>query len=113
MIIYHNPRCSKSRQTLRLLQSKGFQPKVVEYLKNPPTTQELDQILTQLKMEPQEIIRTKEEVYAKLGLKNKNLSRMEWIEILVKNPVLIERPIVVNGNKAAIGRPSEKVLEIL
>lgn len=113
MIIYHNPRCSKSRQTLELLHSKNIQPKIIEYLKNPPTAKELDEILTKLKMEPQEILRTKEEVYTKLGLKNKNLSRAEWIEILVKNPVLIERPIVVSGSKAIIGRPPEKVLELL
>ncbi len=113
LTIYHNPRCTKSRQTLELLQSKGLEPKIVEYLKNPPTAKELDEILKKLKLEPQDITRTKEEVYGKLGLKNKKLSRAEMIGVLVKNPVLIERPIVVKDGKAAIGRPPENVLEIL
>lgn len=112
-IIYHNPRCTKSRETLALLQSKGENPVIIEYLKNPPTVSELDGILKKLKLEPQDIIRTKEETYQKLGLKNKSLSRAELIKVLVENPVLIERPIVVKGNKAALGRPPEKVLEIL
>lgn len=111
--IYHNPRCTKSRQTLELIQSKGLEPKIVEYLKTPPSAKELDDILQKLKLEPQDITRTKEEVYEKLGLKNKSLSRAEMIDVLVKNPVLIERPIVVKDEKAAIGRPPEKVLEIL
>lgn len=111
--IYHNPRCSKSRQTLELLKSKGEEVKIIEYLKTPPSFEELDGILKKLKMEPQEIVRKKEEVYEKLGLKDKSLSRSQWIEILLKNPVLIERPIVLKGSKAALGRPPEKALEIL
>ena len=111
--IYHNPRCSKSRQALELLQEKGLKPQVIEYLKTPPSARELEAILTSLRLEPQEITRTKEETYQQLGLSKKSLSRKEWIEVLVKNPILIERPIVVNGNKAALGRPPEKVLEIL
>ncbi len=113
LTIYHNPRCSKSRQTLELLQSKGLEPKIIEYLKKPPTPKELDEILKKLKLEPQDIVRDKEEVYEKLGLKNKKLNRAELIEILVKHPVLIERPIVVKDEQAALGRPPEKVLEIL
>jgi arsenate reductase (glutaredoxin) len=111
--IYHNPRCSKSRQALELLQSKGLKPQVIEYLKTPPSVQELDVILKALHLEPQAITRTKEEAYQKLGLAKRSLSRKEWIETLVKNPILIERPIVVNGNKAALGRPPEKVLDVL
>lgn len=113
LIIYHNPRCSKSRQTLELLQSKGLEPRIVEYLKNPPSAKELDEILKKLKLEPQDILRTTEDVYEKLGLKNKKLSREEMIEVLLKHPVLIERPIVVKDGKAAIGRPPEKVLRVL
>jgi len=113
VIIYHNPRCSKSRQTLKLLQDKGIKPTVIEYLNNPPTVSELDTILTQLNKQPEEITRKKEEVYKTLGLKGQNLGRQEYIKMLVENPVLIERPIVVNGKKAALGRPPENVLEIL
>ena len=113
LTIYHNPRCSKSRQTLDLLTAKGLKPKVVEYLKTPPTAKELDEILKKLKLEPDAIVRTKEDAYAKSGLKNPALSRAETIAILAKNPILIERPIVVNGDKAALGRPPEKVLGIL
>ncbi len=111
--IYHNPRCSKSRQTLELIQSKGIEPTVIEYLKTPPSAQELDSILKKLDLEPQAITRTKEKTYAELGLKDKALNRQEMIQALVENPILIERPIVVNIGKAAIGRPPEKVLEIL
>jgi len=103
----------KSRQTLELLQKKGLKTEIIEYLKTPPSVRELDEILKMLGLEPQEIVRTKEEAYQQLGLAKKNLSRKEWIDLLVKHPILIERPIVVNGNKAALGRPPEKVLEIL
>lgn len=113
LTIYHNPRCTKSRETLELLKGKGLQPKIVEYLKNPPTAKELDEILKKLSLEPEDIVRTKEDEYATSGLKNPKLSRAEKIAILVKTPVLIERPIVVNGNKAAVGRPPENVLRIL
>jgi arsenate reductase len=113
LTIYHNPRCSKSRETLELLKDKGLKPQVIEYLKTPPTAEELDEILKKMNAEPETVVRTKEEAYAKSGLKNPALSRAEKISILVKNPVLIERPIVVNGEKAALGRPPEKVLGIL
>lgn len=111
--IYHNPRCTKSRQALELLRKKGLEPEVIEYLKTPPSLHELDEILKSLQLEPQEIVRKKEEVYQKLGLAKKNLSRKEWLEVLVKNPILIERPIVVNGKNAALGRPPERVLEVV
>lgn len=111
--IYHNPKCSKSRQTLVLLQEKGVNPEIIEYLKTPPSFKELDTILKTLQKEPLEITRTKEERFKELGLKDKELDRNEMIQTLIDNPILIERPIVVNGNKAAIGRPPENVLEIL
>lgn len=113
LTIYHNPRCCKLRETLKLLKDKNLKPKVIEYLKTPPTAKELDEILKKLKLEPKGIVRTKEETYAASGLKNPSLSRAEKVAILVKNPVLIERPIVVNGDKAALGRPPEKMLGIL
>lgn len=112
-IIFHNPRCSKSRETLSLLESQGIQPTVVRYLETPPSAEELDRILTQLGMEPQELMRTKEDRYEELGLAGKTLSRQEAIRVMVENPVLIERPIVVRGNKAVIGRPPERIKELL
>lgn len=111
--LYHNPRCSKSRQTLELLHTKGITPEIVEYLKNPPSAEQLDKILIILEKEPQEILRTQEEIYETLGLKDKNLTRKEWIELIVKNPILMERPIFVTDQNAVIGRPPENVLEIL
>jgi len=112
--IYHNPKCGKSRQTLALLQEKGIAPDIVEYLKTPPTEKELDEILKTLGREPQEVMRTKEATFKELGLKvNDSRSRKEWIALMVQNPILIERPIVIHGAKAALGRPPENVLKIL
>ena len=111
--IYHNPRCSKSRQTLALLEEKGVAPDIVEYLKTPPSAAELKAILKKLGLKPQEIVRTKDARYAELGLKERVVSEDELIALMAENPVLIERPIVVSGNKAAIGRPPETVLAIL
>lgn len=111
--IYHNPRCSKSRQTLALLQEKGVEPQIVEYLKTPPSADDLKAILKKLGLQPQDIVRKKEARYAELGLKERAAGDDELIAILAENPVLIERPIVVSGRKAAIGRPPESVLAIL
>lgn len=111
--IYHNPRCSKSRQTLALLEEQGIAPSVVEYLKEPPTASTLDKILKRLGKEPRELMRQREEPYAALGLSDPALSRKELIRAMVENPILIERPIVVSGEKAAVGRPPEAVLDIL
>lgn len=111
--IYHNPRCSKSRATLALLRARGIEPEVVEYLKNPPNAEKLKAVIGMLKVSPQEIVRTGESLYAELDLRNKSLSETEWIDLIVANSQLLERPIVVHGNKAAVGRPPEKVLEIL
>ena len=112
--IYHNPKCGKSRQTLALLQEKDITPKIVEYLKTPPTETELDDILKKLGQDPQEVIRTKETTFKELGLKtNDSRSRKEWIKLMVEHPILIERPIVIHGAKAALGRPPEDVLAIL
>jgi len=111
--IYHNPRCSKSRQTLQLLEEKGVQADVIEYLKTPPTADELDSILNLLDLQPRELMRTKEAEYKATGMDNSDLSRSELIAGMVATPKLIERPIVLANGKAAIGRPPEDVLAIL
>jgi len=111
--IYHNPRCSKSRQTLDLLHQHGVEPEIVEYLKTPPTVSELDQLLKLLKLEPRELMRTKETEYKELGLAEPTLSRQALIEAMVAHPKLIERPIVIRGKRAAVGRPPESVLPVI
>lgn len=111
--IYHNPRCSKSRQTLALLEECGVKPKVVLYLENPPNAAELKTILAKLDKRPGDIMRTKEQPYKDLKLGNPGLSDADLVEAMVEHPILIERPIVVKGAKAALGRPPDAVLEIL
>lgn len=111
--IYHNPRCSKSRATLALLEEHGADPLIVDYLKAPPSAVELQAILKKLKMKPRDLMRKGEEVYKTLGLDNEKLTDEKLIRAMVDNPILIERPIVVMGAKARIGRPPESVLEIL
>jgi arsenate reductase (glutaredoxin) len=111
--IYHNPRCSKSRETLKLLEEKGIKPEVVEYLKHPPTKDELTAILQKLGLKPRDLMRTKEAEYKENGLDDPSLSDAELIEAMIRIPKLIERPIVLSQGKAAIGRPPEKVLDII
>lgn len=111
--IFHNPRCSKSRQTLELLQQRGLDPEIIEYLQAPPCTGELEQILTLLGIEPRQLMRRDEDEYQKLQLDNPQLSREQLIVAMVAHPRLIQRPIVINGSKAAIGRPPEAILDIL
>ncbi len=111
--IYHNNRCSKSRNTLAILEEKNANFEIVNYLETPPSETELDSILQKLGKEPQEIVRKGEQIYKNLDLKNANLSRQEWIKTLVENPKLIERPIVVKGENAVLGRPPENVLELI
>lgn len=113
MKIYHNPRCGKSRQTLALIEDAGIEPEVIEYLKTPPTAEELDAILKKLKMEPQELMRKGEAIYKELKLAERELSRDEAIAVMLEHPKLIERPIVVQGRKAVLGRPPENVKELL
>jgi arsenate reductase (glutaredoxin) len=112
LTIYHNTMCSKSRSTLGLINEKGAEANVVEYLKTPPTKTQLQQILQKLNMKPEELVRKGEKLY-KEKFAGKPYTNDEWLTILAENPILIERPIVVNGDKAIIGRPPEKVLEIL
>ncbi|WP_426991875.1 arsenate reductase (glutaredoxin) [Methylomonas sp. CM2] len=111
--IYHNPRCGKSRDTLKLLESKGINPEIVEYLKTPPTVAELRDILGKLGIKPRDLMRTKEPEYKDNGLGDPSLSDEALIEAMVRIPKLIERPIVLKDGKAAIGRPPEAVLAIL
>lgn len=111
--IYHNPRCSKSRQTLSLLEEQGVTPNVIEYLKTPPSVEKLGEILTLLELSPRELMRKKEAPYAELNLADASMSEAELINAMVNNPVLIERPIVLANGKAAIGRPPENVLALL
>ncbi|HOU46285.1 MAG TPA: arsenate reductase (glutaredoxin) [Chitinophagales bacterium] len=110
--IYHNNRCGKSRSALCLLEEAGVPFKTVEYLKETPTIEELKSLLQKLKLKPHDIIRTNESVYVD-NYKGKTFTDEEWIQILHEHPILIERPIVVNGNKAVVARPPEKVQEIL
>ena len=111
--IFHNPRCSKSRMAMALLTEKGINPEVVEYLTTPPSKQELEDILKMLNCEPRQLMRTHEQEYKDNNLSNESLSRDQLIEAMVKFPKLIERPIVINNGKAAIGRPTETILEII
>ena len=111
--IFYNPRCSKCRLTIDILDDKGLDTSVVEYLKTPPDNTELTEILQLLGMEPRDLMRKQETPYKDNNLDNPELSREQLIQAMVDNPILIERPIVIKGNKAIIGRPPEKVLEIL
>lgn len=111
--IYHNPRCSKSRQTLSLLQEKNININVIEYLKTPPDIPQLKQILKQLGYEPRQLMRKSEQIYKNLDLGNENKTAEDLVNAMAQNPILIERPIVLSGDKAAIGRPPESVFNIL
>ena len=112
MKIYHNPRCSKSRQTLKIIEDSGQEYKIVEYLKTPPTEEELQEILQDLNLPIEYLIRKSEEVY-KTEFKGKELSDEEWIKALVENPKMLERPIVVKDGQAILGRPPENVQKLL
>lgn len=112
MKIYHNPRCSKSRETLQIIQDKGVDVEIVDYLKNPPTEKELVELLKKLNLKAEDIVRKGETDY-KENFKGKNLSNEQWINAMIKYPKLIERPIVVKGKKAVLGRPPENVKELL
>lgn len=111
--IYHNPRCSKSRQALQLIRDAGVEPEVIEYLKSPPSTEELQQILKKLGMDAQNLMRTGESLYRELGLAQRDLTPDEAVRILHEHPQLMERPIVVSARRAVIGRPPERVEELL
>ncbi|ELY4032255.1 arsenate reductase (glutaredoxin) [Cronobacter sakazakii] len=112
--IYHNPRCSKSRETLSLLTERGIEPDVVLYLETPPDAATIKTLLNQLGFsQTRELMRTKEDLYKTLNLADPSLSEEALIQAMVDNPKLIERPIVISHGKARLGRPPEQVLEIL
>lgn len=112
MKYFHNPRCSKSRQGLQLLEENGQKVEIVLYLQTPPTQKELKDIIQKLGIKPFDLVRRTEQIY-KDQFKNKNLTDAQWIKAMVENPKLIERPILIVGNKATVGRPPERVLEII
>ena len=111
--MYHNPNCSKSRQTLALLRERGIEPIIVEYLTTPPNSEELESILHKLSLQPRELMRQKESIYAKLSLADPTLTRAALINAMIEHPILIERPIVLANGTAALGRPPENVLSIV
>jgi len=111
--IYHNPRCSKSRQTLEILNQQNVDVEIIEYLKASPNAETLKQILSYLKITARDLLRKGESAYKEAGLDDTSLSEDEIIAAMVEHPILIERPVVVNNGKAAIGRPPESVLAIL
>ncbi|MGE6659714.1 arsenate reductase (glutaredoxin) [Pseudomonas sp. NPDC077408] len=113
LILYHNPRCSKSRIALELLEQRGLSPSVIRYLETPPSAAELKQILAKLGISPRQLLRSGEEEYRTLNLADPTLTDGQIIDAMVAHPKLIERPILVAGDVAVIGRPPEKVLEIL
>ncbi|MBB5517677.1 arsenate reductase (glutaredoxin) [Amphiplicatus metriothermophilus] len=113
LTIWHNPRCSKSRATLALLQERGLSPRVVDYLKDPPSAATLKKVLAVMGKGPRDLIRKGEAAYAALGLDDPALSDAALVKAMVENPILIERPVVLNGDRAALGRPPEAVLAIL
>ncbi len=111
--IYHNPRCSKSRQTLALLQENDIDLEIIEYLKTPPDAKQLTAILEKLEIGAAELLRKKEKAFKELGVANMLDDQQALIDVMITNPVLIERPIVLANNKAVIGRPPENVLDII
>jgi len=111
MKIYHNPRCSKSRETLQIIKDAGKEVEIIEYLKDIPSKEVLEMLLMKLNLNPIDIIRKSEAVF-KEKFKGKEFSNEEWIQIMIENPKLIERPIVIRGNKAVLGRPPKNVIEL-
>ncbi|AYC35040.1 arsenate reductase (glutaredoxin) [Pseudomonas cavernae] len=113
LTLYHNPRCSKSRAALELLEARGLAPTVVRYLETPPSADELRALLAKLGLSARQLLRSGEDEYQALNLADSSLSEAQLVEAMASHPRLIERPILVAGDKAVIGRPPEKVLEIL
>lgn len=111
--LYHNPRCSKSRQALALLEERGYTPEIIEYLKTPPDLETLKQLLARLQLKPRGILRKKEKEYSELGLDDETLTDDQILQAIIKAPKLLERPILVRGDRAAIGRPTENLLPLL
>jgi arsenate reductase len=113
LVLYHNPRCSTSRAALKLLEEQGLAPKIVLYLERPPSASDLKALLGKLGMRPRGLMRVKEPTYKELGLDDTGLTDSALVAAMAANPILIERPILVSGNRAVVGRPPERVLEIV
>ena len=113
LVLYHNPRCSKSREALRLLEEKGHRPKIVQYLQTPPAAADISALLGKLGMTARELLRKSEEAYMALGLDNPALSEKALIAAMAEHPELIERPILIAGRRAVVGRPPERVLDLI
>lgn len=113
VLIYHNPLCSKSRKTLSLIRERDIDPDIVYYLDSPPDRQQLEKLIDMLHISPRDLVRKGEAEYQKLGLESKDVSDSDLVDAMLAHPILIERPIVVSGKQARIGRPPESVLEIL
>lgn len=111
--IYHNPRCGKSRGALELLRQNGIEPEIVEYLKTVPSCEDIENLLSMLGLEPRELMRKGESVYKELNLNDPSLDRAALVQAMVDNPILLERPIVIADGRAVIGRPPERVLELV
>ena len=112
-IIFHNPKCGTSRNTLAIMQASGETPEMVEYLKTPPSREYLVELLALMHIAPRELIRSKENIYSELGLDNPALSDAQLIDAMIAHPILINRPIVVTNKGAALCRPAERVFELL
>ncbi|MBH0007005.1 arsenate reductase (glutaredoxin) [Psychrobacter sp. SWN149] len=112
-LIFHNPKCGTSRNTLAIIKASGEEPEVVEYLKNPPTRDRLVELLAQMQISPRELLRSKEAINDELGLDNSELSDDQIIDAMIAHPILINRPIVVTDKGAALCRPSERMFELL
>lgn len=110
--LFYNPRCAKCREALSILNGQGCEVKIIEYLKDAPTERVLKEVLKKLGLKPEDLLRKKETLFAE-KYKNKKLTDAQWIKVIHQNPVLIERPVAIYGNKAVIGRPAERVVEIL
>ncbi|WDQ17199.1 arsenate reductase (glutaredoxin) [Rhodopirellula sp. P2] len=111
--IYHNPRCTKSRQALQLLEERGIEPEIIKYLETPPSKKELTEIVKLLGIPAEGLVRKKEPLFKELNLGEQTLTEQQWIATMVEHPKLIERPIVIHDGKAAIGRPTENIAAIL
>lgn len=110
--IYHNPRCGKSREVLQYLKDKGIEPQIILYLQNPPTFDELKELVRKLKINPTDLIRKKEKIFIE-NYSTAHLSDDECIKVMTEHPILIERPIIISGNNAVIGRPKERIDEVI
>ncbi len=113
IVIYHNPRCSKSRETLKILTENGHNPGVIKYLETPPSMNEFRQLLSLLGLSPRELLRTGESAYLESGLDDPSIDDETILKALTKHPILMQRPIVVRGNRAVIGRPPDNVRQLL